>query len=310
MISNKYISKIIIAIMSVAVILCILAVAFSDKLEDLLGDRTVKMEYETELFDTDEIISINIDMDEEEWKTMLENATSEEYYVCDVTVNGKTFKAGDKVLMNSRASLFSGGAFSKAKMKQTAVLSFVPFRLDQPEGEEPFVFEGAMTEKDYAPETLFSAETAADKDGVAENDAKLVKSGKPSGKIRFETKVFDESGRSASSFASADYFAVNHLVGLRSQKETVQVGKSAFAEYVVADTDRNLIAGVPVTISVTRTENKLVREKSAGNAYLMKYVKQEKQVAECMGVSALESQKCSFTPDKSGLYQSRRIPYI
>ena len=219
-------------------------------------------------------------------------------------VNGKTFKAGDKVLMNSRASLFSGGAFAKAKMKQTAVLSFVPFRLDQPEGEEPFVFEGEMTEKDYAPETLFSAETAADKDGVAENDAKLVKSGKPSGKIRFETKVFDESGRSASSFASADYFAVNHLVGLRSQKETVQVGKSAFAEYVVADTDKKLIAGVPVTISVTRTENKLVREKSAGNAYLMKYVKQEKQVAECMGVSALEPQKYPFTPDKSGLYHA------
>ncbi|MBR5407256.1 MAG: CotH kinase family protein [Lachnospiraceae bacterium] len=92
MINNKHISKIIIAIMSVAVILCILAVTFSDKLEDILGDRTVKMEYETELFDTDEIISINIDMDEEEWTKMLENATSEEYYVCDVTVNGKTFK--------------------------------------------------------------------------------------------------------------------------------------------------------------------------------------------------------------------------
>ena len=92
MVTNKHMSKIIIVIMTVAVILCILAVGFSDKLTGLLGDRTVKMEYETELFDTDEIISVDIRMDEEEWDKMLKNATSEEYYVCDVVVNGKTYK--------------------------------------------------------------------------------------------------------------------------------------------------------------------------------------------------------------------------
>ena len=219
-------------------------------------------------------------------------------------VNGKTFKAGDEIRLTSQASLFSGGALADAKIKQTAVLSFASFAFDVPEGEEPFDFTGKMSEKDYAPETLLSSETVTDRDGRAENEADLVKSGKPFGKIRFETKVFDDSGRSASSFASADYFASERFVGVRGQKETARVGKPAEVEYIVADTDKKPVAGVPVTISVTRTENKLTREKSAGNAYLAKYVRQEKQVGECAGISAAEAQKCSFTPDKSGMYRA------
>ena len=43
----------------------------------------------------------------------------------------------------------------------------------------------------------------------------LPKSAKPSGKIRFETKIFDDSGRAVSSFSSADYFSSDRLVGMR-----------------------------------------------------------------------------------------------
>ena len=88
MIANKHISKIIIAITAVAVVLCILAAVFYDDLSAVLGGTGVNMEYETRLFDTDEIISVDIQMDEDEWEKMLKNATSEEYYVCDVVVNG------------------------------------------------------------------------------------------------------------------------------------------------------------------------------------------------------------------------------
>ena len=73
-----------------AVILCFLAVMYGQKLSDALGGSSVGMEYENELFDTDEIISIDIRMDESDWDEMLKNATSEEYYTCDVVINGKT----------------------------------------------------------------------------------------------------------------------------------------------------------------------------------------------------------------------------
>ena len=88
MAANKHISKIIIALTAIAVLLCFLAIGYSSKLSELLGGNSVKMEYEEKLFNTDEVISIDIQMDEEEWEKMLSNATSEEYYICDVVING------------------------------------------------------------------------------------------------------------------------------------------------------------------------------------------------------------------------------
>ncbi len=92
MVANKHVSKFIWALMSLAVAVCILVMVFSDSLSDALGGNTVSMKYETELFDTDEIITVNIIMDEDQWETMLTNALSEEYYVCDVEVNGELFE--------------------------------------------------------------------------------------------------------------------------------------------------------------------------------------------------------------------------
>ena len=79
MVTNKHINKIIAAITAMAVILCFLAVIFADKLSEAMGGTAVHLKYENKLFDTDEIISINILMDSDEWDKMLANATSEEY---------------------------------------------------------------------------------------------------------------------------------------------------------------------------------------------------------------------------------------
>ena len=92
MIAYKHVSKIIIALTAIAVALCFFAVMFADPLSELMGGSTVRMEYETALFDTDEPISVNIIMDEDDWNEMLKNAMSEEYYVCDVEINGTTIK--------------------------------------------------------------------------------------------------------------------------------------------------------------------------------------------------------------------------
>ena len=91
MVSNRHAPKIITALMAAAVLACLLAVGFSDRLNEKLGGQAVGMEYETVLFDTDDIISIDILMDEDEWDRMLKNAVSEEYYSCDVVINGERF---------------------------------------------------------------------------------------------------------------------------------------------------------------------------------------------------------------------------
>lgn len=91
MIAHKNITKVIAVVMTLAVCLCLFAVAFLNEIITVAGDTGVSMEYETKLFDTQSIMSVNIIMDEENWNDMLENAMSEEYYKCDVEVNGKMF---------------------------------------------------------------------------------------------------------------------------------------------------------------------------------------------------------------------------
>ena len=88
MIDNKHISKIIIVLMIVAVCFCFGAILFSNQLTEKLGGKGINLEYETKLFDTSEIITVDIQMDEDDWNSMLSSAMTEEYYVCDVVVNG------------------------------------------------------------------------------------------------------------------------------------------------------------------------------------------------------------------------------
>ncbi|MBR4760698.1 MAG: CotH kinase family protein, partial [Lachnospiraceae bacterium] len=92
MVANKHITKIVSVLMAIAVVLSFLAIGFSDQLDEALGGKSVGMEYESKLFNTDEIMSVDIQMDEEDWNTMLSNAISEEYYVCDVVINGQTVR--------------------------------------------------------------------------------------------------------------------------------------------------------------------------------------------------------------------------
>lgn len=91
MVTSKYIVRITVVIMAAAVLLCLFAVGYSAPLTELLGGTAITVEYESKLFDTDQILEIDIRMDESQWDDMLENAIQEEYYSCDVAVNGELF---------------------------------------------------------------------------------------------------------------------------------------------------------------------------------------------------------------------------
>ena len=90
MISHKDITKFIGVLMTAAVVFCILSMVFSKQLVAALGTARVAMQYESALFDTSEPMEIAIQMPEEEWEEMLDNAMAEEYYSCDVVINGQT----------------------------------------------------------------------------------------------------------------------------------------------------------------------------------------------------------------------------
>ena len=92
MLSSKYISKITIILISVVLVLCVLAMTFYDKLLPVVNTSGYSMEYQDKLFDTSEVLDIDIVIDDDKWNEMLQNAQQEQYYECDVVINGTTFK--------------------------------------------------------------------------------------------------------------------------------------------------------------------------------------------------------------------------
>lgn len=92
MVTNKHINKIVVIIMAMAVVICVLAGIVVGRSDKYVENANILMEYPSKLFDTNEVISVNIKMDEDEWNEMLKNAMAEEYYSCDVEICGTTFK--------------------------------------------------------------------------------------------------------------------------------------------------------------------------------------------------------------------------
>lgn len=92
MLSSKHISKITILLISVVLVLCVLAMTFHDRLLPVLNTTGYSMDYQDKLFDTSNILDIDIVMDHDKWNEMLQNARQEQYYECDVVINGTTFK--------------------------------------------------------------------------------------------------------------------------------------------------------------------------------------------------------------------------
>ncbi len=90
MTAHKHIGKIVGVLMAAAVAFCLIVTLFADRLVVVSGSSAATMEYESTLFDTSEIMTVNIIMDEDQWQELLDNAISEEYYACDVEINGKT----------------------------------------------------------------------------------------------------------------------------------------------------------------------------------------------------------------------------
>lgn len=90
MLAKKNITTVIALLMAAAVSLCICAVGFSGQIT-AAADAGITMEYESKLFDTDEVLGVNILMEQSEWEEMLQNAAEEKFYDCDVEIGGKTF---------------------------------------------------------------------------------------------------------------------------------------------------------------------------------------------------------------------------
>ncbi len=103
MTENKHIGKIIYALvaLALAVVIFISAAAkgmfgfdrtvLGATVREAAQDTGIPQEYETKLFDSSRVMSVDILMSDDKWQELLDNALREEYYECDVVINGETF---------------------------------------------------------------------------------------------------------------------------------------------------------------------------------------------------------------------------
>ncbi len=88
MITSKHINKIIVGIVIVALFACGVLQYYVKNQENIANNLGVSLAYTDAIFNTDSPIDINIIMDDDDWNDMLANAIQEEYYPCDVIING------------------------------------------------------------------------------------------------------------------------------------------------------------------------------------------------------------------------------
>ncbi len=85
--THKHIDKICCVIMAVALILTVIFI--NGESLGIQKQETV-MGYESKLFDTSKVHTIDIVMDD--WDSFIETCTNEEYSLCSVVIDGEAYK--------------------------------------------------------------------------------------------------------------------------------------------------------------------------------------------------------------------------
>ena len=216
-------------------------------------------------------------------------------------LNGDRFQAGQSVQVTTRAELHSGGAYTDASGRVTAILDIMRFTSKFP-AIRNFQFDSYPGEA--SSQQIFQKIDAVDNKGEL---ALTFDTGKPNivyGKLTVESAVADERGKYIASQSTADYVGVDRLVGMHAKQWVFDAGKPAEIEYVVVDEKGAPAAGTEVNIAVEYQVTKAARVKGAGNAYLSEYHTEWVNAGNCKGTSTSEASTCSFTPEKAGSYRA------
>ncbi len=103
MTENRHIGKIIYALIALALVAVLLVscaarglfgldkTTVGAKVREVAEGNGISQEYESKLFDTSSIMTVDILMDDDEWQELLDNAINEQYMSCDIVINGETF---------------------------------------------------------------------------------------------------------------------------------------------------------------------------------------------------------------------------
>src|SRR5690606_9600103 len=216
---------------------------------------------------------------------------------------GDRFESGDEVTAELRAALFSGGPYGDADARITLTLNARPFVSSHPVSA-PFTFGGPRLPP--APITIARADERLGPDGTLRRRFELPSDLGASavfGRLTAEGAVRDDRGRYIASAASAEFVAVDRLVGLKARRWAFAASEEAEIDYIVVDPSGAPVPGTDVRLTIERLETQASRVRGAGNAYITQFVDEWVPVGECEGVSDTAASVCRFVPDTPGSYR-------
>ncbi len=216
-------------------------------------------------------------------------------------LNGERFKQGERVRVETQASLHAGGPYGGASARITARVGEQEIAGLTPPASG---FHFKVSDGEHDTETVHQSEQYLNDQGALTTDFPLENVRTVYGILRVESAVRDDRGKYIASESIVPYAGRDRYVGLRSARWYFKAGESASVETLVIDEAGKIVTSTPVTVAIEREELKASRVKGAGNAYLTEYHREWVKVTECKITSGKQAKQCSFTPQSSGSYQA------
>lgn len=216
-------------------------------------------------------------------------------------VNGDLFRPEQDVEVATQAKLHSGGAYTDANVRVTAMLESKTFTSENSVAKD-FIF-GSYIGNTTQNQVFQKIDRV---DGKGENTLSFTLPEQQIyyGRLMFESAVQDDRGKYVATQSYADYAGVDRFVGLKTTDWIFESGKPANIYYLVADERGNPAAGTKVDIAIERQETKAAKVKGAGNAYVTEFTNQWVSASSCSGDSQTSSSICEFTPKEPGYYRA------
>jgi len=218
-------------------------------------------------------------------------------------LNGELFHLGDKVTINTSATLHAGGPYVNAQAKINATLSQESLQPSHPQAKG-FMFDVYVDEVDDEP--VYSAEDGIlDDKGQLQTGFTLAETSKVLyGKLMVESAVRDDRGKDVARSASAHYVGRDRFVGLKETSWVLTARQPAKVLSLVVDELGNPVAGTDVELLIERRVTKASRVKGAGNAYLTHFEHEWVSVVNtCKATSDETASECTFVPPNAGDYK-------
>jgi hypothetical protein len=232
-------------------------------------------------------------------RVLVSDFTPSPFHV-ETDLNGKLFRIGNKVTVNTSAKLHAGGPYVNAQTKINAILS--PQSLNSPHAKG-FEFDVAA---DVDAETVYSVKGKKVNDkGQLQTSFTLPTTSKVLyGNLTVESAVRDDRGKDVANRTTARYVGRDRFVGLKETSWVITAGKEAKVLALVVDESGNPINGTAIDMSIERRVTKAAKVKSAGNAYLTHYKHEWIKIGSCKAKSSkADVSTCTFVPPKAGAYK-------